>query len=338
MSPVKQVIVDGSPITPQDVVEVARRQAKAVPGDNLASSMGPARQVVADAVASDEVVYGITTGLGALVSTHIGRDQVEALQYNLIRSHASGVGDPLEDEIVRAILLLRARTLAQGHSGVRPVIVEKLLEMLERDILPVIPSQGSVGASGDLAPFAHMALAVIGEGKVRIDGETLPTSESGLEPVQLEAKEGLSLLNGTEGMAAMGALALDKARKLVVAADVACALTVEAMTGSSRPFRVHCAQTSPGLVRQRREVEKCWNQNRRIDHDHRLSRNSLIISSGDGPGSTGPRSLARSKTSSSERLLVQHMSIVPITCTSQLFIPSGRISFAGFTKYPPRVV
>jgi histidine ammonia-lyase len=248
--PVKQVIVDGSPITPQDVVEVARRQAKAVPGDNLASSMGPARQVVADAVASDEVVYGITTGLGALVSTRIGRDEVEALQYNLIRSHASGVGDPLEDEMVRAILLLRSRTLAQGHSGARPVIVEKLLEMLDRDILPVIPSQGSVGASGDLAPFAHMALPMIGEGKVRIDGKTLPTSESDLEPIQLEAKEGLSLLNGTEGMAAMGALALDEARKLVVAADVACALTVEAMTGSSRPFRsdVHALRPHPGQI------------------------------------------------------------------------------------------
>lgn len=250
MSPVKQVIVDGSPITPQDVVEVARRQAKAVPGDNLASSMGPARQVVVDAVASDDVVYGITTGFGALASTHIGQDEVEALQYNLIRSHASGVGEPLENELVRAILLLRARTLAQGHSGVRPVIVEKLLEMLDRDILPVVPSQGSVGASGDLAPFAHIALAVIGEGKVRIDGKTLPTSESDLEPIQLEAKEGLSLLNGTEGMAAMGALTLDAARRLVVAADVACALTVEAMTGSSRPFRseVHALRPHPGQI------------------------------------------------------------------------------------------
>ena len=250
MAPVKQVIVDGSPITPQDVVEVARRQAKAVPGENLAASMGAARQVVMDAVASDEVVYGITTGLGALVSTRIGQDEVEALQYNLIRSHASGVGDPLGDEMVRAILLLRSRTLAQGHSGARPVIVEKLLEMLDRDILPLIPSQGSVGASGDLAPFAHMALAMIGEGKVRIDGKTLPTSESDLEPIRLEAKEGLSLLNGTEGMAAMGALALDEARKLVVAADVACALTVEAMTGSSRPFRsdVHALRPHPGQI------------------------------------------------------------------------------------------
>lgn len=256
MPDVTEVIVDGGPLTPGQVVEVAGRRARAVPGPDLARRMEPARAVVDAAVESGEVVYGITTGFGALASTRIDREAAEALQYNLIRSHASGVGEPLPDDLVRAILLLRARTLAQGHSGVRPVIVERLLEMLDRDILPVLPSQGSVGASGDLAPFAHLALPVIGEGKVRIEGRIVPTSETDLAPIALQAKEGLSLLNGTEGMTAMGVLALHQARQLLIAADVACAMTVEAMMGSARPFRedVHRLRPHPGQVASARRI------------------------------------------------------------------------------------
>jgi len=251
-----EVIVDGGPLTPGQVVEVARRRAVARPGPALSERMDPARAVVDAAVESDEIVYGITTGFGALASTHIGRDEAVELQYNLIRSHASGVGAPLPDELVRAILLLRARSLAQGHSGVRPLIVERLLEMLENDILPLIPSQGSVGASGDLAPFAHMALPLIGEGSVKLNGEIVPTSTIDLAPIALRAKEGLSLLNGTEGMAAMGALALYDARQLVIAADVACALTVEAMMGSARPFRedIHLLRPHPGQIASARRI------------------------------------------------------------------------------------
>jgi len=253
---VTDIIVDGGPLTPGQVVAVAQRRARAIPGPGLAERMEPARAVVDAAVDSGEIVYGITTGFGALASTHIGREEAEALQYNLIRSHASGVGDPVPDELVRAILLLRARTLAQGHSGVRPVVVERLLEMLDRDILPVIPSQGSVGASGDLAPFAHMALPVIGEGKVRIDGKVVPTSEIDLEPISLQAKEGLSLLNGTEGMTAMGALGLHAARQLLIASDVACAMTIEAMMGSARPFRedIHRLRPHPGQIASARRI------------------------------------------------------------------------------------
>ena len=256
MTGVTDIIVDGGPLTPAQVVAVAQRRARAITGPGLAERMEPARAVVDAAVDSGEVVYGITTGFGALASTHIGREESEALQYNLIRSHASGVGDPVPDELVRAILLLRARTLAQGHSGVRPVIVERLLEMLDRDILPVIPSQGSVGASGDLAPFAHMALPVIGEGKVRVDGKVVPTSETDLEPIELQAKEGLSLLNGTEGMSAMGALGLDEARRLLIACDVACAMTIEAMMGSARPFRadIHHLRPHPGQIASARRI------------------------------------------------------------------------------------
>jgi histidine ammonia-lyase len=247
---VTDVIVDGGPLTPDQVVEVAFRRARAVAGPDLAERMDPARAIVDAAVASGEVVYGITTGFGALASTHIGLDEAINLQYNLIRSHASGVGEPLSDEMVRAILLLRARTLAQGHSGVRHLIVERLLEMLDRDVLPVIPSQGSVGASGDLAPFAHLALSLIGEGSVKVDGRVVATADTGLPPIDLQAKEGLSLLNGTEGMAAMGALQLDAARHILIAADVACAVTVEAMMGSARPFRedIHLLRPHPGQI------------------------------------------------------------------------------------------
>ena len=212
--------------------------------------MAPSKAVVDRATDSGEVVYGITTGFGALANTHIGKEQAQALQHNLLRSHESGVGEPLPDELVRAILLLRARTIAQGYSGVRPLIVEKLLDLLNRGILPVIPSQGSVGASGDLAPFAHMALPLIGGGEVRIDGERMATEAADVEPIVLESKEGLALINGTEGMTAMGVLALDDARRLVTAADIACALTVEAMMGSSRPFRapVHQLRPHPGQI------------------------------------------------------------------------------------------
>lgn len=245
-----KVIVDGGPLTPDQVVAVAYRRAKAVAAPDLAVRLEPARALVERAVESDAVVYGITTGFGALANTHIGREQTEALQYNLLRSHATGVGEPVPDEVVRGMLLLRARTLAQGHSGVRPIIVERLLDLLDRDMLPVVPSQGSVGASGDLAPFAHLALPLIGEGQVRIDGEVVQASDTDLEPLRLRTKEGLSLLNGTEGMLAMGVIALDRCRRLVEAADVAAALTVEALLGSARPFRpeIHALRPHPGQV------------------------------------------------------------------------------------------
>lgn len=250
------VIVDGSPLTPEQVAAVALGNAGAAASDDLGDRLAPARAMVDEAVASDEIVYGITTGFGALATTHIGKAEAETLQYNLLRSHATGVGEPMPDEVVRAMLLLRARTLAQGHSGVRPLIVEKLLELLERDLLPVVPSQGSVGASGDLAPFAHLALPLIGEGTIRIDGEVTPSSEVDFEPVELLTKEGLSLLNGTEGMAAMGCIALHHARHLAIAADVAAALSVEALYGSARPFRpeIHALRPHPGQVESARRI------------------------------------------------------------------------------------
>ncbi len=248
------VTIDGGPLQIDDVVAVADGRATVEVAAGVAERMRPARELVEQVVAEDRVVYGITTGFGRLATTHIEPEEAAQLQVRLLRSHAAGVGERLGDRTVRTMLLLRARTLAQGHSGVRPVLVERLVEMLNRGLLPVVPGQGSVGASGDLAPFAHLALPLIGEGEVRVDGVVMDAAtalaNAGLEPITLQAKEGLSLLNGTEGMLALGVLALDRARTLANAADIACALSVEGLLGSSKPFlpAIHQLRPHPGQI------------------------------------------------------------------------------------------
>lgn len=256
------MIIDGSPLTIDDVVAVASGGTVVTLGDDLAARMTPACELIDEIVADDAIVYGITTGFGALANTRIPPEQAAELQVDLLRSHAAGVGDLLDPAMVRAMLLLRSRTLSQGHSGVRPEIVAFLVELLNRDLLPAVPSQGSVGASGDLAPFAHLALPVIGEGFLMVGGEPVPSAEvldaEGIDPLVLGPKEGLSLLNGTEGMLAMGCLALDRARKLADAADAACALSVEALLGSARPFeaRVHELRPHPGQIASARNIAR----------------------------------------------------------------------------------
>lgn len=252
--PGMDVVIDGSPLRVEEVVAVARGRAGTTIGPDLERTMAPARETVAAAVDQGAVVYGITTGFGAFASTRIEPAAARELQVNLLRSHACGVGEPVPREVVRAMLLLRARTLAQGHSGVRPLVVERLVDLLRHDLLPVVPAYGSVGASGDLAPFAHLALPLIGEGLVEANGEVMPAAQAlagaGLLPLELEAKEGLSLLNGTEGMSAMLCLAIDRARRLAGVADLAVALTVEALMGSARPFRpeIHALRPHPGQM------------------------------------------------------------------------------------------
>jgi len=248
------VTIDGGPLTIEEVVAVASGRAEAVLHHDVRARMLPSRDIVEQAVAEDRTLYGVTTGFGALASQRIDPAEAEELQVRLLRSHAAGVGDPLPDELVRAMLLLRARTLAQGHSGVRPVLVERYIEFLREGLLPVVPSQGSVGASGDLAPFAHLALPVIGEGFLkdgdRVEPAATVLARHGLAPIRLRAKEGLSLLNGTEGMLSFGAIGLHRARRLAEAADVAAALSVEALMGSSRPFRpeIHELRPHPGQI------------------------------------------------------------------------------------------
>jgi histidine ammonia-lyase len=232
----------GDDLTVDEVWAVAVEGAGAALTDEARAKMSAAREVVERAAhGSREHTYGVNTGFGRFVAIAIPEEQTEELQLRLLRSHACGVGEPYPDEIVRAALLLRANALAKGNSGARVETVELLLALLESGVLPVVPSRGSVGASGDLAPLAHLALPLVGEGEAYVEGERLSGAEAlaraGLEPVRLAAKEGLSLINGTQFMAAMLSLGLVRARRLARAADIACALSVESLQASRTSFK-----------------------------------------------------------------------------------------------------
>jgi histidine ammonia-lyase len=211
-----------------------------------------ARRVVEDAVASGEVVYGVTTGFGALANVRIDPAQASDLQHGIVRSHATAVGRSLSRPEARAMLLLRAHVLALGHSGVRPELVDLMVQMLNADVVPSVPEQGSLGASGDLAPLANLALPMIGAGEVLADVGTEPAGEAmqraGITPLTLEAKEGLALVNGTQGMLAVGALAAERLSMLLRTADVVAAMTIEAALGTDAPFddRLQRLRPHPG--------------------------------------------------------------------------------------------
>jgi len=231
----------GDDLTVAEVWEVAVARAPVVLTDTARAKMRAARELVERAAhGSSEHTYGVNTGFGRFVSRVIPEELTEELQLRLLRSHACGVGDLYPAEIVRAAMLLRANTLAKGNSGARIETVELLLACLERGVLPVVPSRGSVGASGDLAPLAHLALPLVGEGEATVDGERMTGLEAltrvGLEPIRLAAKEGLSLINGTQFMTAFAALGLVRARRLARTADLACAQSVEALQGSRTSF------------------------------------------------------------------------------------------------------
>jgi histidine ammonia-lyase len=231
----------GDDLSVADVWAVAIEGAPAALSDAARDKMRAARELVERAAhGTHEHTYGINTGFGRFVSESIPAELTEELQLRLLRSHACGVGDLYPKEIVRAAMLLRANTLAKGNSGARVETVELLLECLVRGVVPVVPSRGSVGASGDLAPLAHLALPLVGEGEAFVEGERLPGAEAlervGLSPIRLEAKEGLSLINGTQFMAAYLALGLVRARRLARVADIACAMSLEALQGSRTSF------------------------------------------------------------------------------------------------------
>jgi histidine ammonia-lyase len=215
-------------------------------------AMDRARAVVDDVVENQRVAYGVNTGVGHLADMHISRQDIRKLQVNLLRSHAVGVGEPLAEDITRAMILLRANSLAKGFSGVRPVIIDTLCEMLNRGVHPVIPSQGSVGASGDLAPLSHLALVLIAEGEAVHQGKLMPAAEAmkraDIKPLALEAKESISLINGTQGMLAIGLLVTLQAQILADTADVIGALTLDALKGTDVAFdeRIHKARPHPG--------------------------------------------------------------------------------------------
>jgi len=243
----------GDDLALADVWEIAVHGRHAALADSARERMAAAREIVEQAAhGREEHTYGVNTGFGRFVSRSIPEELTEELQLRLLRSHACGVGEPYPDEIVRAAMLLRANALAKGYSGARPVTVELLVECLNRSVLPHVPSRGSVGASGDLAPLAHLALPLIGEGEAMVDGRRLPGAEAlaevGLEPVRLQAKEGLSLVNGTQFMAAFAALGVVRAERLAKTADIACALSLEALQGSRTSFlpQIHALRPLAG--------------------------------------------------------------------------------------------
>ncbi|MGB6669555.1 MAG: aromatic amino acid lyase, partial [Candidatus Acidiferrum sp.] len=240
MSVAPHVLLTGNDLTFEQLYAVAVHAEPVSLSPAALERMNASRRVVDHLVASGATAYGINTGFGKLASVRISAEQVRNLQVNLVRSHCCGVGAPLGEAETRAMMVLRANALAKGLSGVRPLVVETLCAMLNAGVHPVIPSQGSVGASGDLAPLAHLAAVVIGEGRAAHKGQTLAGSEAmrlaGLNPVSLEAKEGLSLLNGTQGMLALLSLALREAEILIDSADVAAALSLDALRGSPGAF------------------------------------------------------------------------------------------------------
>jgi histidine ammonia-lyase len=246
--------ISGNDLTLEAVREVAQIEDRrpVLLSADARESVNRARAVVDAIVASDKLAYAITTGVGKLSDVRIAGDQIRELQVNLVRSHAVGVGEPLPAAETRAMMLLRANSLAKGYSGVRAIVIDTLCEMLNRGVTPFVPSQGSVGASGDLAPLAHLALALIGEGecietrRAHSSGDALKQAQ--IKPLVLEAKEAISLINGTQGMLAVGTLALLAAETLVDSADVLGGLSCDALQGTDAAFdeRIHKARPHAG--------------------------------------------------------------------------------------------
>jgi histidine ammonia-lyase len=254
------IIIDGNTLSLEEARAVAHDGASGAPAPDARARMDEARAYVDRIIADGRVVYGITTGFGKFSDVTIAGDDVLELQRNLILSHCCGVGEPLDPEKTRALMLLRANVLAKGYSGARYAVLETLVEMLNRGVLPVIPSRGSVGASGDLAPLAHLASVMIGEGEAVHEGRRLPGREAmraaGVEPIVLQAKEGLALINGTQFMTGIGLLALFKAETIAKCADVACAMTLEALRGTDAAYGplTHDVRPHPGQLATARNL------------------------------------------------------------------------------------
>ena len=244
--------LNGQTLTLAEIVTVAFGDAPVQISPSARPRILASRKVVEDIIARGTVVYGVSTGFGKLSDVRIRHDDLGELQLNLVRSHACGIGNPLSEPEVRAMMLLRTNVLALGLSGIRFEIIEMLCKMLNRRVCPVVPEKGSVGASGDLAPLAHLALSLIGEGEAFFQGERMESREAfrraGLEPVKLQAKEGLALLNGTQAMHAVGGLALLRAKRLSRVADVSGAMSLEALKGTPAAFdpRLQDARPHPG--------------------------------------------------------------------------------------------
>jgi histidine ammonia-lyase len=269
-----KIQIDGEHLTLDQLYQAALERVEVEVARSAHERMNASRALVERFIDSNTAVYGVNTGFGRLASVRISREQIRQLQLNLVRSHACGVGTPLSEAETRAMLVLRANAIAKGFSGVRPLVAETLCEMLNRGVHPVIPSQGSVGASGDLAPLAHLAQVAIGEGEAVYQGRPIAGGEAmraaGIAPLALGAKEGLALLNGTQGMLALLALALRDAQIAVDAADVAAALSLDALRGSPAAFDQRVAGVRPfaGHATTARNLERL-NRGSEIRESHR---------------------------------------------------------------------
>lgn len=249
---IKQVILTGHSLTLNEVVAVARHQAKVEIAQEALAAMAVSRDAVEQILDFGQPVYGINTGFGSLANVQISREQASALQNNLILSHAVGCGDPFATEVVRAMMLLRANALCQGYSGIRPLLVQNLVQMLNAGVHPIVPEKGSLGASGDLAPLSHLALVLLGYGEAEYQGQVMPgqaaMDKAGIATERLLAKEGLALINGTQAMGAVGALSLYDAERISQLADIAVGFTMEALQGRVDAFdqRVHAIRPHKG--------------------------------------------------------------------------------------------
>lgn len=260
--PTSPVQLDGRSLNLEVLEEIARGRQVAIASE-VEDKVRRSRQVVDQTLAEGRTIYGINTGFGRLSSVRIAPEQVRDLQRNLIRSHSAGVGRLLRDEVVRAMMVLRINSLVQGYSGVRLRLVAALADMVNAEIYPLVPSRGSVGASGDLAPLAHIALGLMGEGRSRYRGVECETAEAlsqaGLSPVTFEAKEALALINGTQLMTAVGGLALNRAQRLLKSADIVAGMSIEALMGTDAVFydAIHRARPHPGQLAVADNLRQC---------------------------------------------------------------------------------
>ncbi len=282
----KTHILDGSQLTIPEVFNLANKTARAKLNSTAKQKILRARKLVDGWTNTGEVVYGVTTGFGEFANVLINAEDIEQLQENLIFSHAAGAGDPLPEEVVRAMMALRVNALAKGFSGIRLSTVELLIEMLNRDIIPVIPSQGSVGASGDLVQLAHLVLAMMGKGKINPKGNgksirdkfidsSVVLRKNGLRPIHLTAKEGLALINGTQMMTAYAALAVHQAKLLAKIADIAASISVEALRGSDTAFdeRIHRLRPYKGQLAVAKNMRRLmYGSELRESHRHNDTR------------------------------------------------------------------
>src|SRR6202049_4451541 len=249
------VSIDGSRLSLQEVHQVSALNEPVEIATHAIAAMQRSRAVVERLASGEAPIYAVNTGVGLLADVRVPPDELEQLQRNVVRSHACGVGEPLAHDEVRAIMLIRANVLAKGFSGIRPLVAQRLCDLLNRGVTPVVPSQGSVGASGDLAPLAHMALVLMGEGDAEFAGIVSSGADAmrraGIEPIVLASKEGISLVNGTQAMLAVGCLELLHAETLADAADTVCAMTLDGLRGTPRAFdpRLHEARPHPGQLK-----------------------------------------------------------------------------------------